>query len=253
VYVSIPVRDAKVVDEFLDSLDPLMAQGLRANEGGGLFSLSFDFYKAPLKPNRTMRVASVQFGPIKWRMFWARIGNGLYVASKPFILEDLVALDAGSKADADKGRDEGPRAHGMVRLRAAHWDRVLTDYRLAWAEGNRQACLNNLGPLASVGRSVVSGPRDGERTEEQLGRAANQAADRLYGAHFFCPEGGRYLLAPDGKTCRCSVHGSVLDPKQQTEPSAKGSSSALQGLSDVTASLTFTKDGLRAVVVIDRK
>jgi hypothetical protein len=247
VYVSVPVQDAKVVDDFLDRLDPVMAESYRRVSEGGFLPVKLDFYKAPLKPDRPMRAASVQFGPVKWRLFWARIGSGLYIASKAFILEDLVAAEA----ERAKG-DEGPKAHGMVRARPANWDRVLADYRLGWAEANREACLNNLGPLASVGRAVVSG-KDENRTEEQLGRAANQEADRLYGAHLFCPEGGRYLLSPDGKTCRCSVHGTVLDPRQATEPAEKGTASALKGLSGVTASLTLTKEGLRAVVEIDRK
>src|SRR5205823_4832072 len=111
----------------------------------------------------------------------------LYVASKSFILEDLAAAEAGrGKIAAD-----APKAHGMVCARPAKWDRVLADYRLAWAEGNRLACLNNLGPLASVGRAVAGRPR----TQEQLGRDARNETDRLYGAHFFCPEGGQYLLS----------------------------------------------------------
>src|SRR5262249_18255750 len=112
VYISIPVQDGKVVDDFLDRLDPLLAEGLRASRELGFLSLSYDFYKAPLKPDRTMRVASVQFGPVKWRMFWARIGNGLYIASKAFILEDLAALDA----ERGKAADAGPEAHGLVRV-----------------------------------------------------------------------------------------------------------------------------------------
>jgi hypothetical protein len=249
VYVSIPVQDTKVVDDFLDRLDPLMANGFRLAKEPGRFGVNLDFYKAPLKPDRTMRVASVQFGPIKWRMFWARIGNGLYIASKAFILEDLMALEA----EHGKTADASTEAHGLVRARPANWNRVLADYRLGWAESNRQACLNNLGPLASVGRSVVAGPQRGERTQEQLGRTTHQEADRLYGAHFFCPEGGQYLLSADGKTCRCSVHGTILEAKQATEPAEKGSTAALQGLSGVTAALTFRKDGLHAVVTIDRK
>src|SRR5262249_4612888 len=157
--------------------------GFRSAQDRGMFGINLDFYKAPLKPDRTMRVASVQFGPIKWRMFWARIGNGLYIASKDFILADLAALDG----DHAKTADLGPQAHGMVRLRPANWDRVLADYRLGWAESNREACLNNLGPLASVGRSLIAGPQRKERTEEQLGHATNQEADRLHGTHFFCP------------------------------------------------------------------
>jgi hypothetical protein len=249
VYFSIPVQDTKVVDDFLNKLDPLMAEGYRRLAEPGIWGFNLDFYKAPLKPNRTMRVATVQFGPIKWRMFWARIGNGLYIASKSFILEDLVAADAERTREGAAKVDEGPKAHGMVRARPANWDRVLADYRLGWAEANREACLNNLGPLASVGRAVVGKE---ERTPEQLGRAANREADRLYGAHFFCPEGGHYLLSPDGKTCRCSVHGTVLEPTQPIQPAEKGST-ALTGLSGVSAALTFTKDGLRAVVEIDRK
>jgi hypothetical protein len=249
VYVSIPVQETKVVDDFLSRLDPLMAEGLWRVKEPGMLGFKLDFYKAPLKPDRTMRVASVQFGPIKWRLFWARIGNGLYIASKAFILEDLVALEA----EGGKTADSGPEAHGMVRARPANWDRVLADYRLGWAESNRQACLNNLGPLTSVGRAIVAGPQRGERTPEQLGRTTHQEADRLYGAHFFCPEGGQYLLSADGKTCRCSVHGTILDAKQATAPAEKGSAAALQGLNGVTAALTFRKDGLHAVVTIDRK
>jgi hypothetical protein len=249
VYISIPVQDTKVVDDFLNRLDPLMAQGFRSAKERGIFGMNLDFYKAPLKPDRTMRVAGVQFGPIKWRMFWARIGNGLYIASKPFILEDLVALEAENRKTADVG----PEAHGLVRMRPANWDRVLADYRLGWAESNREACLNNLGPLASIGRSVVAGSQRGQRREEQLGRATQQEADRLYGTHFFCPEGGQYMLSADGRTCRCSVHGTILEPKQATEPAKKGSTTALQGLDGVTAALTFRKDGLHAVVTIDRK
>ena len=37
-----------------------------------------------------IRCHAVSFGPVKWRFFWARIDNGLYVASKKFILDDLV-------------------------------------------------------------------------------------------------------------------------------------------------------------------
>jgi len=254
VYISVPVQDPKVVDAFLDKLDPLMAEGFRLQREPWEFGINLDFYKAPLTPDRSMRVASVRFGPIKWRMFWARIGNGLYIASKAFILEDLAAADAErARAGADKVADEGPKGHGMVRVRPANWERVLADYRLGWAEGNREACLNNLGPLASAGRAVAAGNRDKERTEEQLGLAANQEADRLYGVHFFCPEGGHYLLSADGKTCRCSVHGALLDPRQGSAPADKGNTSVLKGLGGVTATLTFMKDGLHAVVVIDRK
>ena len=82
----------------------------------------------------------------------------------------------------------------------------------------------------------------------------HKQADRLHGVHFFCPEGGHYLLSPDGKSCRCSVHGSALNPRQETEPGEKGSTGKLlQEVTGLTATLTFMEDGLHAVVVIDRK
>jgi hypothetical protein len=250
VYIAVPVKDAKVVDRFLEGLDPLMASGMRQVRERGFIDFALDFYKAPLKSGGTMRVANVQVGPIKWRLFYARIGDGLYIASKSFILDDLAALEAAKEKSADKG----PAAHAMVKVRPQNWDRVLADYKLAWAESNREACLNNLGPVASVGRALVAGGTGATpKTEEQLGRVAHHEAGKLFGVHFFCPEGGHYLLSADGKTCRCSVHGTATDPRQAAEPSDRGSSKSMKDLAGVTATLMFLEDGLHAVVVIDRK
>src|SRR5262249_42219054 len=89
---------------------------------------------------------------------------------------------------------------------------------------------------------------------DDRGREAQRLADRLYGVHFFCPEGGRYLLSPSGKTCRCSVHGSVLKPRQPAPPRADSPlAQLLKAFAAMTATLTFLDEGLRAVVTIDRK
>ena len=79
-------------------------------------------------------------------------------------------------------------------------------------------------------------------------------ADQLYEVHFFCPERGRYLLSPDKKTVSCSVHGNALSPRQPSAPGQTNASSKLmRELTNMTATLSFMEDGLRAVVTVDRR
>ncbi|HMF11240.1 MAG TPA: DUF1559 domain-containing protein, partial [Gemmataceae bacterium] len=246
VYVSIPVQDAKVVDDFLDHLDTGLAKIARRVRERGLFGVDFDYYKLPAE--KGTRAYSIRFGPLKWRFFFARIENGLYVASKPYILDDLRA----TAVDLAKASDRGPVGHGMVRIRARNWQRVLADYRLGWAENNREACLNNLGPLSSVGRALTAASPSAVQVERD--RELRRLADRLHAVHFFCPEGGSYHLSPDGKTTTCSIHGSALEPKQPSAPTdATGPGKLMDELGDVTATFTFLEDGLHAVVTVERK
>jgi hypothetical protein len=256
-YLSLPVQDAKVVDHFLEGLDPLFAALARQRERRDRFGFAQDFYFLKNDRSVVVRGNSVGFGPVKFRFFSARIGNGFYVASKLFILEDLAALEAAKKKDPAKV-DRGPVAHAMVRVRAENWDKVLPDYRLGWAENNRQACLDNLGPLSSIGRSFTAsglGKRDAaDRSAAELGTEVHRLADRLHAVHFFCPEGGRYELSPDGKAITCSLHGSALAPRQPSAPAEKGvAGKLLRQFGGMTATLTFLEDGLHAVVTIDRR
>jgi hypothetical protein len=277
VYISIPVQDAKVVDQFLERLDNFMTVNTRGSQGRGWFNTEQDFYKLPLGQNQTARVYGIQFGPIKLRVFWGRIGNTLYIASKPFILEDLAALDSAqanssaqtnSSAQANssvraespeaKAADEPQPSHAIARIRSQNWDQVLPDFRLGWAENNREACLSNLGLLSSVGRAFTAGAgadrAASTQSGEQMGQQIHDYADKLYAVHHFCPEDGHYVLSPDGKEIVCSVHGSALAPRQQSAPkddSAQGK--LLRDFAGLTTSLTFMKEGLHAVVVIDRK
>jgi hypothetical protein len=187
---------------------------------------------------------------VKFRLYFARIGSGLHLASKPFILEDFIAADAERNAPS---AGNGPVGHAMVRLRPEYWDQVLADFRFGWAENNREACINNLGPLSSVSRAITSSVQKIDRAAE-LSRQVCQTADQLHTVHFFCPEGGTYLLAPDGKSMICTVHGSALESRQPVAPSAKSSlGRLLQGFGGMTATLTFLPEGLRAVVEIERK
>ncbi|MHB8901207.1 MAG: hypothetical protein ACYC6Y_20855, partial [Thermoguttaceae bacterium] len=87
VYVSIPVQDAELVDRALDRLDVYAAEIARAGDRDAWFDLDLDFYRVPLAGTKQqIRCYTIAFGPVKWRMFYGRIGDAVYVASKQFIL-----------------------------------------------------------------------------------------------------------------------------------------------------------------------
>jgi hypothetical protein len=204
-----------------------------------------------------MRTFAVKFGPVKLRFFWARIGSAVYVASKDFILEDLLALEVERAKTPAFAKDPpaDPPAHAMVKLRPQNWNQVLADYRLGWAENHRQACVNNHGPLSSVARAFTAplGKID-EQEAAQLAARVQKEAERLGGVQFFCPEGGHYVLERDGKSMTCSIHGSALAPRQPGVPAENSPlAKQLQRFGGMTATLTFMEEGLRAVVIIERK
>ena len=248
VYISVPVEDTEIVDRFLDDLDELLAEMAAQPQRGGWFNLGFDFYRVPLgDDDDRSRCYNVQFGPVKWRLFFARIGDGLYIASKRFILEDLAAADK----QPVEGRqvDRGPSAHAMVRVRPEHWKEVASAFQLGWAEESRHSCLKNLGPLSSVARAAAAS----NQSSASAAQIADQA-DALHGVHFFCPDGGRYELQPDGQSVICSVHGSVLAQRQMPAPAAGSPAGRLmEDFGGITTALTFLEDGLHAVVTIQRK
>lgn len=249
VYVSIPVQDAQIVDEFLARLDGLLATVARQTEPGvAFFRVDQDFYHLQVGETLT-RGYGFQFGPVKWRFFWARIGKGLYVASKRDILEDLIALQAADTAETAAAQDV---AHAQVRMRPQHWDRVLPDYQLGWAENNRLACLQNLGPLWGLSRVLPSA--DQGQSAEQSHAALVAAGELYFDSHFFCPDGGRYMRSEDGQGLVCTVHGSAAQPRQPAAPSpASDLGRLLSDFADLKLALTFLEDGLHAVVTISRK
>jgi len=283
VYMSFPVKDAQVVDRFMNAVDTSLAVSARESARGGWLSFEQDFYKYPLEQDQIYRAYGLRIGPLKLRFFWARIGNGLYLASRPFILEDLAVMHAeriragttavegaaaggGASTAGAAGtataagaltQDFGPEGHAMARMRPQNWKEVLPDFQLSWAENDREACLNNLGALSAVSRALtarVPGAAAGGPTGEELDQLVREYADRFHGVHLFCPDGGLYRVSADGRNVTCSIHGSVLDPGQPSQPTQESAPGRLlRELAGATATLKFTSDGLHAVVVIDRK
>jgi hypothetical protein len=245
--VALPVQDARVVDQYLAELDRLLAPLARKRFDPSV-PVSMDYYKITTRGAVTARSAGLRLGPLRVRAFWARIGDTLYVANQPSVLDDVrAAVRAKGKA---KAADADTTAHVLVRLRPRSWDQALAGFRLTWAENSRDACLHNLSPLSSAARAFAAG---GQSWDSRPGEALRYA-ERMYGLTFRCPDGGRYVLAKDGRAVTCTVHGSALEPRQAEEPARDSPLDRLmRGFADLTASLTFREDGLRAVLVVERK
>ena len=252
VYVSIPVADEKVVDDYLDWSDAAFSHIARNERRGRWFNFEYDFYKYKLPTGEAARTFGLRFDPARLSFYWARVGRGVYVATKPFILEDIAALHAQGPAPA-AAPDEDRTGHALARVRAGNWNEVLPGHNRAWAENEREACLNNLGPLSSAARALTAAGAQAP-SGEALDRAAAELAGRLAGARFACPEGGAYRVSPDGRQVSCGVHGTAADPRQPAAPSEQSAAArTMRRLTDLTATLTFKEDGLHAVLVVKRK
>ncbi|HEX7318384.1 MAG TPA: hypothetical protein VF297_31045 [Pyrinomonadaceae bacterium] len=252
VYLSFPVADEKVVDDYLNWSDAALSHAARNERRGRWFDFEYDFYKFKLSTGEPARAFGLRFDPARLSFYWARIGRGVYVATKPFILEDLAALHAQGQTPTTTP-NEDLTGHGLARVRAGSWNEVLPGYNRAWAENEREACLNNLGPLSSAARALTASGA-GAPSGEALDRATVELAGRLAGARFACPEGGAYHVSPDGRQVSCGVHGTAADPRQPAAPSEQSAAGrTMRRLTDLTATLTFMDDGLHAVLVVKRK
>ncbi|MFN0121094.1 MAG: hypothetical protein ACKV2V_11400 [Blastocatellia bacterium] len=259
VYLSVPVNDTAVVDAFLDQVDSAVAWNSTRRRDNQL-EFTRDFYRMPLPGSgagtsgQQMRALVLRFGPVSLRLFWARIGKGLYIASKPFIIGDLVtAQGATPVVDAAAGAEDTAltTGHALARMRPRNWQAILPEFQLGWAENNREACQQNLGAIAAAGRVL---PTAGARDRETAGREAQAAASRFFAVTYFCPDGGQYLLNENTWQAECSLHGFAGAPRQQAAPVAdSGPGKLLREFAGLTTTLTFTEEGLRAVLTIDRE
>jgi hypothetical protein len=239
VCLSFPVHDANVVDEFLAKLDAALAiQARKSTPLGGFIRFERDFFQTG--PHGTRRGHVLRLGPLTWRFFWERIDDRLYIASKANILDDLHATPPAPATTE-------PTGHAMARVRPENFDAVLPEFQMSWAENNRRACLDNLGPLADAARALQAESNSPSVPMEKIfARAAELTPGRM-----FCPEGGIYALSPDGKDILCSVHGSPAQPRQPVS-TTRPTKELLYGTNGVTATLTFMKDGLHAVMTVNR-
>jgi hypothetical protein len=288
MYISLDVQNEQIVDAFLVEMDKKLAELARRPRSGGWIDTETDFYRLtsenkpggdqanhgqtslPVPPGRNatddvpaIRTYALTIGPLKWRFFSARIGKGFYIATKKFILDDLVAAHrqqatANNAAASDQkplANRWQPTAHAMVRIRPEHWNRVVPEYQLGWAENNRRAVLNHLSMLSSVARAAVAeDPALLSRDPASAGDDIVRQAEAMYGIRFVPPDGGKYLLSSDGRSITHSLYGSQIEPRQLQAPAEGGEhAELLRDFAGATAELTFLEDGLHAVLTLERK
>ena len=246
VYIDVAVEDAVVVDAFLAKLDEGAAIEARTHTDIGWFAFKKDFYTVQIGDTKA-RSFVLSLGPVKWRFFYARIGDSVCVASKLQTLEQLVTLHADHPARQDA---TGSPAHAQVTIHRQQWNRIVPSVRLSWDEAARQACLDNIGPLTSAARVAAgSHHEEPEVPAEELVATASS----IYGGVHRCPCGGHYVRTKDGRIV-CSVHGDADHPQQPVPDAPNGGSlEMLNSFSEIRVLLTFLEDGLHAVLEIDRQ
>lgn len=250
LYISSTVTEPKAVDDFLEDIDRLIARynhKLHMEESG--IAAGLDFHHLETAKGHATRAYGLKLGPIRFRMYLARIGDGLFLTNQADVIDDLhAALDRQRK---EKSPDLGPDAHAMFRIRPKNWNAALPGFKLAWAEGNREACCKNMQALSHVARAhgqLLKG------TQQEQAQALIDITRKAHGVDCLCPDGGAYLIDPDGSTIRCTVHGSVAAPRQKETPAPESPIATLmRQFQDLQASFTVLPEGLRAVVVIERK
>ena len=250
LYVSVPVKDAKIVDDTLEKLDRFLVKVSRTPTRNGMpfFQVEQDAYLLTGNASPPVRAYSFRFGPVTWRFFWMRIDDGLYLTSTPELIGDLRAA-AAIRRQASTFTDDSQPAHGFIRLRPEHWNEIKPHFRIGWSESERRSCLNNLAPLTHAGRALVQAA-NGQTDAKATMKDVQQLADQLFTGPHRCPSHGHYLLDADTGEVQCELHGHVAQPKQPL-PSGKGQiASFAESLRDVRMELTFLEDGLHAVVTV---
>ena len=231
-YLSLPLNQGREdeADSFLERLYLLLrARLLHQREQFGVVG---DVYKLALSNNSIAYCCSLQFGPVKLRINFARVEQGIFITSKSFILNDLIKASRGEQLDRANYSNKNAVGHAIARFRTANCDQIKSDMFIDQSEKNRAACVRNLTFLSAKYRLKCAMAGDRVKLE--------QCSSLRY-----CPSGGEYGL--DELKAKCSVHGSADD-------SRSFESIALSpDISAITAQLSFLEDGLNAVLTIDNK
>ncbi|MCR9294452.1 MAG: DUF1559 domain-containing protein, partial [bacterium] len=247
VYISVPLEDSEIADNFLERLDRFLVRMSRefSQSASPFFEIAQEVYTFADdgQTGNSVRAYAFRFGPLTWRFYWTRIGNGLYIASKPHLI--------GEVRNATKTRpsetDEVTRlSHGLIRVRPGNWKRVKSHYAVGWAESERRACSNNMGTLADVARAVYHDEHsDWSEVETRVLRTNHMQP--------FCPCNGKYSFDATNVEIHCSVHGSLESPKQPVGAIGSRLTELTSTLRDVFLELNFLEDGLHAIVTVERE
>ncbi len=234
VYLSMDARDTNIVDKCLERISDSLIQ----------VNLPFlDYAKLDMGAHRTTHMISSSFGPVKFRLFLERIGDEVYAATQPQVLDHLWQAKNAPKQNASD--QEAPqRAHALLTINPQHWDKMRPEVCLSWRETNRRACHRNLGYLTAFARALdaVANEAPPSVLSGDLSEAARASGRRS------CPERGIYSYNPTTMNVECGTHGSFNLPRQLSHKIGddEAISIPLFEVEQLRAALTFIEHGLHA-------
>lgn len=232
VKVKDPVAARAAVERLIDSLELSAMKHSRRRD-----STSVSGYRiSEPSGNDPVGVLSLSFFGVTLRLYYAVVGDQLYIASRKWLADEVVAR--GFVVPKDSQSEPG---HVRVRLDHARLKAALTAVQAGWGENMRDACFKNLLDLELV---------------SQASRSTNELVtpvQRALGYSPYCPAGGAYKLDSLSEAT-CSVHGKPNAPKQPKELADSTSTAKWLGrVESMDFSLTFTPEGLRTHVVLQPK
>lgn len=282
VYATVSVNDSKLIDRFLDQLEPILAKADFVGRG----MTSFDYSRLQANSELTIHACSWQFGPAKFRLFFARIDDTFYLSTRKSVIEAIFSYSRRNYvpiSNSQQGKElECGHANGSIlgaptsrrlpndksapsneelarksqiafEVNHENWNKVKADADLLWLDNNRRSCLKNLAPLTVLARALASLSDDGNLLPGDLANAAHSQSS--LGAKALCPDGGVYNFDAASGNVFCSLHGGLGQSRQIVKPAqhANASNVLLNSLKRSCASLTFLEDGLHGELVVERK
>jgi hypothetical protein len=184
---------------------------------------------------RKMRVIEAAIGPIRLRGFISVVGYEAYLTPRLSLLKRIIDL---AEQPATAPQPEAPKANVALLIRPTAWDRVKSDFQLAWAASAKEACLSNFDELQVSFKYFTD-----------AGVPIEKVSEKLDGTRYFCPEGGEYQYDPAKNVVQCTVHGTMESSRQPEKMGEDATFSRLiNGIDQIAISLAFEGAGVRTRV-----
>lgn len=243
IYISANVIDADKVDRFLEKLPAVLAADSQRNPmapgAGVLARLDFGDGEKPY-------LYTINLGPLKFRFFIARHENSVYMSTQPQTLEAILKQQSNKTPARSEDNQPEPEAPDMVlNIIPERWNNIRPEADISWHEEARRSCHGNLGYLTAFARArhALTGKSD---LEGELFSVA-----RVHPDGRACPSRGIYSFDEQSHNARCSVHGSLYDPRQPRSTEAAECANSASRLKFASMSLSFIEDGLSAKLILE--